>query len=430
MRLIRNWAFADRSTENRFVNRMWMFPMISYAATIRRHTISTREQFRPLGPAAIHAGKLSLAAPVRVVAGLKPILLINFIICKIFNMKIKRKKNKKMYSRIVFWLGVLVLGMALGAIVQFTRAWVEPPAGVVPPGGDIAAPINTGATTQTKNGGDVCVNIGGSVKCISTGGGGGGINTKCICKFDVSGGTGNCNLTAYKNCGAGWQTYMQYRQRGSDCGCGTDVCNLTLNGIMYFPCTSDENSLLTGDLANGWHSSSDCTSAGGTVVQDGSTKFCRLSPTGSGSCPSGWNSYSSWTSTGVKTCNGTNDSSCTQATSCTTSTHAWGNTAPETCSYNNGIYHNDPVWNPSQYCSVSVGEGGSWTFCNPDQWGDYCTVGWDGTYCYRSDGSWIGFGSCGTDSYNYYGCGTTTYNNYCAASSRTCTANITQVGCY
>ena len=41
----------------------------------------------------------------------------------------------------MFWAGVLVFGITLGLIIQFTRAWVDP-SGLTPPGGDIAAPIN------------------------------------------------------------------------------------------------------------------------------------------------------------------------------------------------------------------------------------------------------------------------------------------------
>ncbi len=74
----------------------------------------------------------------------------------------------------MFWAGVLVFGITLGLIIQFTRAWVDP-SGLTPPGGDIAAPINVGTATQTKHGGDICVdtnNDGVNDRCLSDPGSG------------------------------------------------------------------------------------------------------------------------------------------------------------------------------------------------------------------------------------------------------------------
>jgi hypothetical protein len=64
--------------------------------------------------------------------------------------------NKK---QITHWLKVAVIGIALGFALQFVRAWTEPTE--APPGGNVGAPINTGAQTQTKAGG---LNIGGRLK--------------------------------------------------------------------------------------------------------------------------------------------------------------------------------------------------------------------------------------------------------------------------
>lgn len=120
----------------------------------------------------------------------------NFII----SMKQKTKKN------LTYWLGVIVVGIALGLALQFVRAWTEPSA--APPGGNVGAPINTSVNVQTKQGG---LNIGGKLKIgndsqpdsagqmrfngsdyegytpstgwvsfTATGGGGGGGGSRCI----------------------------------------------------------------------------------------------------------------------------------------------------------------------------------------------------------------------------------------------------------
>lgn len=47
-------------------------------------------------------------------------------------------------------VGIAIVGISLGFIVQFVRAWTEPAA--APPGGNIGAPLNTGTQAQTKKG--------------------------------------------------------------------------------------------------------------------------------------------------------------------------------------------------------------------------------------------------------------------------------------
>jgi hypothetical protein len=67
----------------------------------------------------------------------------------------KQKITKK---QLTHWLSVIVIGIAMGFAIQFAVAWTEPTA--APPGGNLGAPINTGATAQTKSGG---MNIMGSI---------------------------------------------------------------------------------------------------------------------------------------------------------------------------------------------------------------------------------------------------------------------------
>jgi len=57
----------------------------------------------------------------------------------------------------------------VSAVVLFAgiayAVWTEPTA--APPNNNVEAPINVGPTTQTKEGGDICVNVGGNTKCLS-----------------------------------------------------------------------------------------------------------------------------------------------------------------------------------------------------------------------------------------------------------------------
>lgn len=66
---------------------------------------------------------------------------------------------KKLFEKTVWWVGVLCLGIIVGVTIKMVGAWVEP--GAMPPGGNIAAPLNTGNIGQAKIGG-LTVNIGGS----------------------------------------------------------------------------------------------------------------------------------------------------------------------------------------------------------------------------------------------------------------------------
>ena len=56
--------------------------------------------------------------------------------------------NQKTRKQTIHWLKVAVIGIALGFALQFVRAWTEPT--TTPPGGNVGAPINTGAQKQTK----------------------------------------------------------------------------------------------------------------------------------------------------------------------------------------------------------------------------------------------------------------------------------------
>jgi len=66
---------------------------------------------------------------------------------------------KKTLENTVYWIGVLTLGIVAGISIRAVSAWVEPEQ--LPPGGNIAAPLNTGNTGQSKQGG-LTLNIGGA----------------------------------------------------------------------------------------------------------------------------------------------------------------------------------------------------------------------------------------------------------------------------
>ncbi|MFH1182800.1 MAG: hypothetical protein V1690_00880 [Candidatus Moraniibacteriota bacterium] len=66
---------------------------------------------------------------------------------------------KKVIENTAYWVGILTLGIVVGVTIKVVGAWVEP--NQMPPGGNIAAPLNTGNIGQAKVGG-LTLNIGGS----------------------------------------------------------------------------------------------------------------------------------------------------------------------------------------------------------------------------------------------------------------------------
>jgi hypothetical protein len=66
---------------------------------------------------------------------------------------------KKVIENTAYWVGILTLGIVVGVGIKIVGAWVEP--NQMPPGGNIAAPLNTGNIGQAKVGG-LTLNVGGS----------------------------------------------------------------------------------------------------------------------------------------------------------------------------------------------------------------------------------------------------------------------------
>lgn len=109
------------------------------------------------------------------------------------------------------------------------------------------------------------------------------------------------------------------------------------------------------DLYLGLHSSSQCTSLGGTVVTFNTDKFCQFSGS---SWPAGWIHYQNLGSTYHSSCNGNVYSECSGGTSCTTGEHSFSNIATETCSFHKELATND-------YEEIKDGSWGYVLNCHP-----------------------------------------------------------------
>ncbi|MFA6285573.1 MAG: hypothetical protein WC643_03550 [Parcubacteria group bacterium] len=135
-------------------------------------------------------------------------------------MKKKKTKERKIYHRLAFWLGVLVLGTIVGISIQFSRAWVEPSFNA--PDGNIAAPINTGASKQVKQG-DICTTVTGTEICLSSLAN----PTFLKCNFeggsevDIGGGVTVCKIPG-TSCPTGWHQYNKFSETNANTCVGTN----------------------------------------------------------------------------------------------------------------------------------------------------------------------------------------------------------------
>lgn len=112
------------------------------------------------------------------------------------------------------------------------------------------------------------------------------------------------------------------------------ICGIDENSTGGTTCPSDS-------LVNCVHSKAECTAAGGTVVYNGTTPFCRFN---SSSCPAGWAWYNGYSTYVSNTC-GTNSvvvgcSEDAMNTKCTAYGSSWAaNNGASSCSY---FYCNNP----------------------------------------------------------------------------------------
>jgi len=184
-------------------------------------------------------------------------------------------------KNLVYWLKVIVIGVALGLTLQFVRAFT-PPSGEAP-NGNVGAPLNTGSQEQTKSGtltaggltskydiwadhnigaagnigasatmyaSDFCMNPGGT--CLSQLSGGGGSYTpptggetvptptyaSCDCESRYSSGCWNSgdptaphgfSYTDLSNCSCGGTQYIYTCNNGTWTMTGASECNYWYN---------------------------------------------------------------------------------------------------------------------------------------------------------------------------------------------------------
>ncbi|MFH1182796.1 MAG: hypothetical protein V1690_00860 [Candidatus Moraniibacteriota bacterium] len=104
---------------------------------------------------------------------------------------------KNLFKKSSYLLVVLALGIVVGVTIKYVTAWVEPDA--MPPGGNIAAPLNTSNIGQVKVGG-LTLNIGGSTYGLIVDKGFVGIDTSTpLAELDVNGDIRAHNLNLNQN---------------------------------------------------------------------------------------------------------------------------------------------------------------------------------------------------------------------------------------
>ena len=117
-------------------------------------------------------------------------------------------------------------------------------------------------------------------------------------------------------------------------------------------------------LVYGAHTLGDCTSAGGTLIDDpdSSMQFCKFI---GAACPSSWTQYKNYSTTTQhtcqlqwRTCPYSAGSLVSCSPSCTTSSHSWGNVSLETCGYA-GLCSNSG----SPLCGASLNQCYTYVYC-------------------------------------------------------------------
>jgi len=213
---------------------------------------------------------------------------------------------------------------------QFIGAtWSAPTA--VPTGGNVLPPINVGTSTQVKDG-NLNANILQSVSgvwsdlyCDSVG-------ENCFTGDQIylliaqsASSSPNCTYEtitvvgcqAAPACPAGYTAVGAPNRQVASCGssnqhdrytqtCGRNVCTQ--------PAT----------LVNGQHTEAQCTALGGTVIVDGSNRFCRFNQA---SCPAGWAAFQQWSTFTAGNVSGTcqRDGSPQSYTAFCNASRAWAN---------------------------------------------------------------------------------------------------------
>lgn len=189
-------------------------------------------------------------------------------------------------------------------------------------------PDNNGNISNTNSSGKI---IAGALQLSS------GAQADYVLTSDASG-----NAAWKSSSASGGTKLVQY-----DFSTSRPACNSSNIGLMVFDSSSNRpyvcdnsgkwltSSWTDKDMVMTLHSSTQCSSAGGTVVADGSgNKFCRFNL---GACPSGWLKYDNWTTTQSVTywyCSGGDYTD-------STGEHSWSNSPVETRTFSHrcGAYN-------------------------------------------------------------------------------------------
>ncbi len=111
-----------------------------------------------------------------------------------------------------------------------------------------------------------------------------------------------------------------FRSYGTDYG-----IKMAIRCIDVSDCANPNTPLAGGDSS---FTVADCSAAGGTVTSIPNMCICKFN---ANSCPSGWTQYNNWSETSTNTCSDSSGS-CSPS-QCSTTSHAWSDTAIESCTY-------------------------------------------------------------------------------------------------
>jgi hypothetical protein len=151
---------------------------------------------------------------------------------------------KKTFEKTAYWAGVLVLGIIVGVTIKVVGAWVEP--NQMPPGGNIAAPLNTGNIGQSKQGG-LTLNIGGATYGLIVDKGLVGIGTTTPkTTLDVNGDISAHNLNLNNNLNVGGDATINGNLNVTGSINGTD------NGNNYMLIVDEETDGTNVGSGSGW----------------------------------------------------------------------------------------------------------------------------------------------------------------------------------
>ncbi len=300
----------------------------------------------------------------------------------------------KKYFIVIFFLALFLIGVVAG------QMYSELKAGFINAAYSTSKPANGHSWSEMECTTGLCVTSENKV----------GIGTDSPSKkLEVNGdilasGTGDVCNGSGKCLSSVAQTNVLAGASNPTCPTGQTIIMKGYNGAWYMGTNTSITSwsqvvcglTVTADgtplLVNGVHTNQGCTTAGGTVVGDGSgNNMCRFN---NSSCPSGWTQYLNWSATtgagpapasGVNSCGGSSVGPCQG--NAYTGSHTWANIATEQA-YNASV------------CDGNISQGVMNCYCT------WSSVTWGG-----------------------YGCNQTG-PSYLLVWSSPAVATVTQIGCY